>query len=315
MTQVPRQLFPKTRRAFLGAVGQTAAVIGLTMGSPATYSATHKKSARSDGSKDVGILNVALALEHEGIAAYRLAGASGLLKPATLQVAKVFMGHHQQHRDSLASLVSKAGGKPVAPQSDAQYAQALNLAALKTEGDVLVLATRLERGAASAYVGQVAALHDFKLAQLFSGLASDEAAHWATLNNAQNCRSARKPICSDRRDGEPTPLLHRRMRDGATWNYPEHGLVGHVSAGQRLARRGISLRISVRGLPFPECQSYWAHARRRGRTQGRFGPGLSLLGCDQTLEGQVGSSASGGLVEQSSGGSSRDEDGFRLDGR
>jgi rubrerythrin len=185
MTQEPRQLFPKTRRAFLGAVGQTAAVMGLAMGSAATYSATHKKSARSDGSKDVGILNVALALEHEGIAAYRLAGASGLLKPATLQVAKVFMGHHEQHRDSLASLVSKAGGKPVAPQSDTQYAQALNLAALKTEGDVLVLATRLERGAASAYVGQVAALHDFKLAQLFSRLASDEAAHWATLNNAQ----------------------------------------------------------------------------------------------------------------------------------
>lgn len=85
----------------------------------------------------------------------------------------------------MAGLISRAGAKPVVPQLDSQYAQALELAALKTEGDVLVLATRLERGAASAYVGQVAALHDSRLAQLFSGLASDEAAHWATLNNAQ----------------------------------------------------------------------------------------------------------------------------------
>jgi rubrerythrin len=130
-------------------------------------------------------MQAALALEHEGIAAYRLAGTSGLLTPATLKVAKLFMGHHEQHRDSLATLIGKTGGKPVEPQPDAQYTEALKLGALKTEHDVLALATRLEQGAASAYVGQVASLRDIKLAQLFSKLAADEAVHWATLNNAR----------------------------------------------------------------------------------------------------------------------------------
>lgn len=98
MTQQPRQRFPRTRRAFLGAVGHAAAAMGLTLASAAAYPAAHRKSARPDGSEDAAILNVALALEHEGIAAYRLAAASGLLKPATLRVAKLFMGHHEQHR-------------------------------------------------------------------------------------------------------------------------------------------------------------------------------------------------------------------------
>ncbi|MEJ8839911.1 DUF4439 domain-containing protein [Ramlibacter sp. AN1133] len=134
---------------------------------------------------DVSVMQVALALEHEGIAAYRLAAGSGLLKAGTLKLAHVFMGHHEQHRDSLAALISKAGGKPVQAQSDEQYVKALNLGSLKTEEDVVALATKLEQGAASAYVGQVAALHDRKLAQLFSNLAADEAVHWTTLNNAQ----------------------------------------------------------------------------------------------------------------------------------
>ena len=165
------------RRIFLGFAG-----LGIVAASTPAVAAAGKAK---DDSRDVSVMQVALALEHEGIAAYRLAGASGLLTPGTLKIANVFMGHHEQHRDSLASLIIKAGGKPVQPQSDEQYVKALNLGALKTEGDVVALATRLEQGAASAYVGQVRALHDPKLAQLFSNLAADEAVHWTTLNNAQ----------------------------------------------------------------------------------------------------------------------------------
>lgn len=184
MAQAREHIIPATRRVFLNTIGRALAGAGLAAGPAWAYGA---KPARSQaaGSGDVSVLQAALGLEHEGIAAYRLAGASGLLKPATLQVAKLFMGHHEQHRDSLAGLIRKAGGKPVEPQSDAQYIQALKLAALKTEGDVLALATRLEQGAASAYVGQVASLRDNKLAQLFCKLGADEAVHWTTLNNAQ----------------------------------------------------------------------------------------------------------------------------------
>lgn len=174
---VNKQMEQEPRRLFLGFAG-----LGLIAASTSAVAGGRKAK---DSSKDVSVMQVALALEHEGIAAYRLAGGSGLLKPGTLKLAQVFMGHHEQHRDSLASLITAAGGKPVQPQSDDQYVKALNLGALKTEGDVVVLATRLEQGAASAYVGQVGALHDPKLAHLFSSLAADEAVHWTTLNNAQ----------------------------------------------------------------------------------------------------------------------------------
>src|SRR3546814_15886568 len=64
------------------------------------------------------------------------------------------------------------------------YIGVLKLGSLKTEGDVVALATALERGAASAYIGQIAALREPKLAQLFASISADEATHWTTLNNA-----------------------------------------------------------------------------------------------------------------------------------
>jgi hypothetical protein len=176
-SHVKQHIAREPRRIFLG-----VASLGLIGASTSALAAGRKSM---DASQDVSVMQVALALEHEGIAAYRLAGGSGLLKPGTLKIAQVFMGHHEQHRDSLASLIAKAGGKPVQAQSDDQYVKALNLGALKTESDVVALATKLEEGAASAYVGQVSALRDPKLAHLFSSLAADEAVHWTTLNNAQ----------------------------------------------------------------------------------------------------------------------------------
>lgn len=126
----------------------------------------------------------ALALEHEGIAAYRLAGGSGHPQPDTLKVAQLFKGHHEQHRDALTDFIRKAGGKPVEPKLDADYVKELNLGALKTQTDVILLATKLELGATNAYAGQVAALHDPQLIHLFAQLSADEAVHWTTLNNA-----------------------------------------------------------------------------------------------------------------------------------
>jgi rubrerythrin len=94
------------------------------------------------------------------------------------------MGHHEAHRDSLAKLVSQAGERPVEPRSDEQYVAELKLAALKSEKDVVALATTLERGAASAYIGQINAIRDPKLANLFASISADEALHWTVLNAA-----------------------------------------------------------------------------------------------------------------------------------
>ena len=169
-----------SRRSFLqqaGALAVGAGAAGLIAARPAIAAAPRLRS-------DVGVIQTALALEHEGIAAYRLAGKSGLLSKGTLQVATIFMGHHEAHRDSLAKLVIKAGSKPVAPKSDAQYVAELNLASLKSEKDVVALATTLEHGAASAYIGQINAIKDPKLANLFASISADEALHWTALNAA-----------------------------------------------------------------------------------------------------------------------------------
>lgn len=165
----------KDRRSFL-------LTSGLTIGAGLVMTPALALAQADDG--DIGILNGALAIEHEGIAAYRLAGASGLLSAGVLQVATVFMGHHEHHRDALARMVREAGGQPVDPKSDADYVEALALGGLKSEGDVVALATRLEQGATNAYAGQVAALSDKRLVHLFTQLSADEAVHWATLNNA-----------------------------------------------------------------------------------------------------------------------------------
>lgn len=172
------------RRAFLQGAGIAVVGGGLLAGGIPALAQTKRRVVAGAGQGDVAVLQGALALEHEGIAAYTLAGGSGLLTPDVLKVALVFLGHHKGHRDSLASLISKAGGKPVEPKSDADYVKALDLGSLKSQADVIALAARLEQGAANAYVGQVAALKDRSISTLFAQLSTDEAVHWAVLNGA-----------------------------------------------------------------------------------------------------------------------------------
>ena len=145
------------RRSFLA----RASLMTVSIGAGSILARTSIASSAAPSS-DIGVVQTALALEHEGIAAYRLAGKSGLLSPGTLKLATVFMGHHEAHRDSLTKLVMQAGGTPVEPKTDAHYIAELKLGTLKSEGDVVALATTLERGAASAYIGQVTSLRDRK---------------------------------------------------------------------------------------------------------------------------------------------------------
>lgn len=136
-----------------------------------------------DISKDVEIIQGALAGEHAGIAAYRLAGGSGLLVPDTLKVASLFKSHHEAHRDALAKLISDIGATPVEPKSDDDYISTLKLGTQKSQADILSLATTLERGAASGYISQISSIRDSGLAQLFAQISADEVTHWTTLNS------------------------------------------------------------------------------------------------------------------------------------
>lgn len=173
--------FIPTRRSILGTTGGamlSAAAIGVLGGSSA-FAKT--KGGATQG--DVDILNVALGLEHEAIAAYSIGAGSGLLAKPVLDAAVLFQGHHKGHRDTLIKAITDMGGKPVMAKTDAEYAKALNVAAtVKSQNDVLKLAQRLEKGAANAYIGVIPSFSSNDLKQISARLAADEASHWATLS-------------------------------------------------------------------------------------------------------------------------------------
>jgi len=135
----------------------------------------------ADPAADVNILNVALGLEHEGIAAYQLGAESKLLQPKILKVAVKFQDDHKVHRDLLIDAIKKLGGAPVAAKTQAEYATSLKAASLKSQKDVLTLAARLELGAVNAYLGVIPSFADRALAKVSGRLAADETLHWTTL--------------------------------------------------------------------------------------------------------------------------------------
>jgi hypothetical protein len=173
-----------SRRALLADAGKltlSAGAIALLAGNDALAN-----TAGADASKDTGILNIALALEHEAIAAYQIGAESGLLAKEVLPVAVLFQSHHKAHRDALAATVRKLGGTPAAEQSMDVYVKSskLNVAAIKSQGDVLALAQRLELGAANAYLGVIPAFGDRELAKIAGRLAADETMHYTALTQA-----------------------------------------------------------------------------------------------------------------------------------
>jgi len=170
------------RRSFLNRATLSAAAVALLAGRDA-LAASHT-GAKMDASSDVGILNTALALEHEGINAYTLGAQSGLLEKPVLDVAVRFQADHKEHRDTLAGAIRKLGGKPVEEKPLAEYAKALHADTLKTQADVLGLAARLEMGATNAYLGVIPSFKNSQLAKVSARLAADEALHWTILNNA-----------------------------------------------------------------------------------------------------------------------------------
>jgi len=175
----------RSRRAFITKVGGgavlSAAAVAL-LGEREALAAAYGEG----GSNDVAILNVALGLEHEAIAAYQIGAESGLLAKGVLDVAVLFQSQHKGHRDALVSTVEKLGGRPVAAWalSDYQKSAKLNVAAIKSATDVLKLAQRLELGAVNAYLGVIPSFGDHNLAKVAGRLAADETMHYTALTQA-----------------------------------------------------------------------------------------------------------------------------------
>ncbi len=179
-TQSRRRLFVNA-----GTVGLSATAIALLAGCESMAQGTTAGSAamKASPAADVATLNVALGLEYEAITAYQLGAESGLLSQQVLPVAVMFQTHHKEHAAALEATIVKLGGKPVAMKAKADYAAALGASSLKSQGDVLMLASRLERGAANAYLGVIPSFSDPDLAKVAGRLAADETMHWTALSS------------------------------------------------------------------------------------------------------------------------------------
>ena len=167
----------------------------LTGGGKAVLSATavaflagcaHKGNAMmqtADQSKgDVDILNSALGLEYEGIAAYQVGAESGLLQPAVLKLAVGFQSDHKQHAEALVKAITSMGGAPVAPKTAAEYN--FPVSTLKSQTDVLKFAAGLEEGAVNAYKGAIPLFANRDLSGAGASILGSEAMHWAILRQA-----------------------------------------------------------------------------------------------------------------------------------
>jgi len=163
-----RDLFRSTARTGL-ALGLAAA------GRPLIALPEPGKTTPGD---DVVLLNTALALEHEAIWAYGLAGKSGLLSEKAKEVGLLFQGSHEIHRDLVTDAVKRKGGTPVEPKKD--YVFGVKLA---TEKDVLELAFKLEVGAARAYISVVDKFADRALSSSAAKILSDEVLHATVLRS------------------------------------------------------------------------------------------------------------------------------------
>jgi rubrerythrin len=165
------------RRALIAATSSvlSAGTIALLGGGRIAHANTASES-------DIAILNVAVGLEYEGIAAYAIALKSGLLDEATAKVAAKFQDDHKRHNDALIAAIRQLGGEPVTTKAEAEYAEALNVDQLEHQTDVLDLAARLELGATNAYLGVIPSFSDSALAKVAARLAADEASHFAVLN-------------------------------------------------------------------------------------------------------------------------------------
>ncbi len=186
MTDTPTSLtagaIDTGRRGFIRGATLSATAVALLAGAERLIQPAWAQGMKPGN--DVAILNVALGLEHEAIAAYQLGAESKLLSKPVLDLAVLFQSHHKEHRDALIATIRKLGGAPVNPKTMPEYAKELNAAAIKNAGDILMLARKLELGAANAYLGVIRSFSNGELAKVAGRLAADETMHWTILNNA-----------------------------------------------------------------------------------------------------------------------------------
>jgi len=152
-----------SRRHMLQAAGFSAA---------AGVAALSKPSAamvRYEG--DLAILNVALGLEHQAIAAYDAGANSKLLNADQLKIAVSFQNDHKRHRDALIQFIRRFHGTPVAPKPSYDFGP------ITSAADIVKLAQSLEDGAMNAYLANAGKLENREILNAAVPILEDEVRH------------------------------------------------------------------------------------------------------------------------------------------
>jgi hypothetical protein len=166
----------RDRRDFFREAGRVGLAVGLAAAGQPLFAIPKKGGALSPAYDDITLMNTALALEHEAIWAYGLAGKSGLLSAKAKEVGLLFQGSHEIHRDLLTDAIKNKSGHPVEPQKEYKFGVPLG-----NEKDVLELAFKLEIGAARVYLYTVDRFQDRALAASAGRILSDEVLHATVL--------------------------------------------------------------------------------------------------------------------------------------
>jgi len=164
------------RRDMFRAAGQAGLALGLAAAGRPLLALPQKGAANKEVYDDISLMNTALALEHQAIWAYGLAGSSGLLSAKAKEVGLLFQGSHEGHRDLLVDAIRRKNGQPAEAQKEYKFG-----VPLANEKDVLELAFKLEIGAARVYLFTVDRFKDRALAGSAGRILSDEVLHATVL--------------------------------------------------------------------------------------------------------------------------------------
>jgi len=154
---------PVSRRQVLKA-GTISAAVG-------ALASAHPASAVVRYSGDLAILNVALGLEHQAIAAYDAGARSKLLSADQVKIAISFQSDHKRHRDALIHFIRRFGGTPV----DAK--PTYDFGTITSASDIVKLAQSLEQGAEGAYLANAGKLENREILNAAVPILEDEVRH------------------------------------------------------------------------------------------------------------------------------------------
>ena len=178
----------RSRRLFIRDLGIGSAAI--TMGSALVPVSRLMPSAFAQGElTDTDVAAFAQSVELAAVAAYEAAAGRDLLDAATVEVATMFAGHHQDHADAFGAVA----GDDARPEPNAKLVEAVTptleaVAAAEPSdeltGQILQFAKGVENQAAYTYAAALTLLSDPAYAAATSTILPIEAQHATVISLA-----------------------------------------------------------------------------------------------------------------------------------